>query len=311
MPFGGAGGAGGADGEVLLGAADGALGEAGGVVGGLDLAEGLGPGGELAAEEDEGAVELGGDGERLGRRAEVEAVVVDVETEGSGDPGEVVFDDREATVGGLEGIGGVDSPDEAGDLGDGAGTEEVVEGNSAGATLAGLFAQVVGEQKGLAGDAGQIGDGFEQVLDGPAVPAGPAEPAQAIEDDEADFRAAGEDEEGLDVIPVVDLEVAQGALERAENALEVEVPGAGALEVEGVAGFAFAPDDVPGRAGEGGAVGPGGTVEVGGGEVEAEKGFAGAGLAGENGEEAAGQPAGPVPADGGEVTVDAAPSNGG
>ena len=49
-----------------------------------------------------------------------------------------------------------------------------------------------------------------------------------------------------------------------------------------MATFAFAPEGFAGLGGEGGAVGPGAAVDVGGGQVEAEGGFADAGLAGKN-----------------------------
>ena len=65
-----------------------------------------------------------------------------------------------------------------------------------------------------------------------------------------------------------------------------------------MAAFAFDPESLAGGGGEGGAVGLGAAVTIGGGQMEAEGGFAGTGLAGEDGEEAGGQPAGPVPVDG-------------
>ena len=55
-----------------------------------------------------------------------------------------------------------------------------------------------------------------------------------------------------------------------------------AVEVHVVAAFAFAPEGFAALGGEGGAVGPGAAVDVGGGQVEAEGGFADAGLAGKN-----------------------------
>ena len=115
---------------------------------------------------------------------------------------------------------------------------------------------------------------------------------------------------------VVEREVVEGVVEGGEDAGEVQPPTTGALEVEGVAGFAFAPHDggtcwvagtICGIVHEGGAVGPGEAVEVGSGEAEAEHGFADAGLAGEDDEEAAGQPAGPVPADGLEGFAESGP----
>jgi len=154
------------------------------------------------------------------------------------------------------------------------------------------------------------------VAEGAVAGAG-TEAAEAVEDDEAHVVAAGEGEESSGVAVVVEVEVVEGAFERGQDAGEVEAPAAGALEVEGVAGFAFAPED-GGRdtfdvaaANKGGAVGPGAAFDVGGGEVETEEGFAGAGLAGEDGEEAAGEPVGPVPLDGGEDVVEVVPTGGG
>jgi hypothetical protein len=53
------------DGELLFGTADGAFGEAGGEVGGVDLVEGHGTGGEQLLEEVSGVVKLGRGGTRL------------------------------------------------------------------------------------------------------------------------------------------------------------------------------------------------------------------------------------------------------
>lgn len=186
----------------------------------------------------------------------------------------------------------------------------MIRREAAGGVADRALAEVVGEHKGLAGNAGDVGEQGEKVADGPSLAAKGTKATEAVYDDEANPVVAGDGEEGSGVAVVVEVEVVEGIGERGKEAAQVEIPGTGALEVEGMAGFAFAPEDVAGWGGEGGAIRPGKMVEVSGGEVEAEKGFAGAGLAGEDGEEAVGEPAGPCPADGGEHAAKAGPGCG-
>ena len=132
----------------------------------------------MFAEKVDGAIEFGVGRGGLGRRAETEALIADAHTDGIGWQGQVVFDDGEAAVLGVGGVGGIEGPDDAGGLGYGGGTQEAVDGEAAVGVEGDAFAQVVGEEDGLAADAGDVGEGGEELVRGDAVTAGGAEAAR-------------------------------------------------------------------------------------------------------------------------------------
>jgi hypothetical protein len=113
-------------------------GDSGGLGAGTDLAGGEGAGGEGLAEEVQGRVESGGTGRGCRGRPEVETFIRDVEAERLGRGSQVILDDGEAPVVGGRRVGGVEGPDDAGGLNNGAGAKEVVLGKTgagAGAAL--------------------------------------------------------------------------------------------------------------------------------------------------------------------------------
>ena len=201
-------GAEGADGQVFFGAFEGAPGDAGGLGAGTDLAGGEGAGGEGLAQEVEGRVESGGTRRRCRGRPEVETFVRDAEAERLGRGSQVIFDDGEAPVVGSRGIGGVEGPDDAGGLDDGAGAKEVILGKT-GAGAGAALAQMVGEEEGFGGDTGDFGENEHDLGDGGWV-AADAEAAEAIDDNETDTFLLGEGEQGPGVAGVARVEVVHG-----------------------------------------------------------------------------------------------------
>ncbi len=77
-----------------------------------------------------------------------------------------------------------------------------------------------------------------------------------------------------------------GIEERGDNLGRIKAPTLQPGQIEAVSAVAFDPEGLARGGGEGAAVGPGTAVHIGGRYVEAEAGFAAAGLAGDEGEEA-------------------------
>jgi len=275
VPVPGFGGFAGDDAELCFGAVEGGAGEAGGLALGFDLADGDGAAGEEFFEKGGGALLLGKAGRRwLGRGAEVEAVVTNRDANGIGEGGQVVFANGEKQAAGFGRVGALQLPDDAGYLGDDGGATQAFGGGLARLVLGSELAQVMGQEDGFVGSAGQQGKADEHAGRVAGAGAVRQKAAEAVNHDQAHVKANGIIPKSRHVLLVVWTESLPGVAEGIDNPGRVKPPGEGAIAVHLVGVFALYPDNAAGRGGEFGAVGPGEAGRVAGGDVKRQGRFA-------------------------------------
>jgi hypothetical protein len=138
-----------------------------------------------------------------------------------------------------------------------------------------------------------------------------ADAVQAIENDEAE---AGKEQlfgECVEVGFVSQVQVLERICKGGENALDRKSPSAGALKIEGLGGFGFAPEDGARLEEIGGAIGPWVAAQEAGRQAQGEGRFTGASVAGEDSEHTGREPEGPAPGEGRAALLDGGPRVGG